>query len=217
MTALVTGANRGIGAAMLAELRAGGHEALGTTRADPAPDGLLTLDVANPASQAILAQTLSGRPIDLLVCNAGVYLDSADRLEDGFSADIWAASFAANVTGVFLTVQNLLPNLRAAKGARIAIISSQLGSSAKASGGSYAYRASKAAAVNLALNLAADLRDDGIAVAAYHPGWVQTDMGGAGAAITAAESARGLVAEFGRLNLATTGAFRNWNGTPHPI
>ena len=121
-----------------------------------------------------------------------------------------------NVSGVFLTVQALLPALRAA-GGKIAVISSQMGSSEKASGGSYIYRASKAASANLARNLAADLRGDGIAVAAFHPGWVRTDMGGSSAAISPEESATGLVAEIEALSLANTGAFLNWDGRPHPF
>ena len=214
MTILITGANRGIGAALLAGYRAAGAAAQGTARS--APD-LLPLDVTDPASHAALAARLAGQPLSLLVCNAGIYPDKGQSLGSGYPADLWAAAMATNVTGVFLTIQSLLPNLRAAGQAKIAIISSQMGSSTRASGGSYIYRASKAAAVNLGRNLAQDLQAEGIAVGIYHPGWVQTDMGGSGAAITPQASASGLIARFDALSLATTGCFESFDGTAMPF
>ena len=120
-----------------------------------------------------------------------------------------------NVTGVFLTIQSLLPNLRAANG-KIAIISSQMASDTTAPGGSYIYRASKAAALNLGRNLASDLKREKIAVGIYHPGWVQTDMGGSSADITVEQSAKGLMQRFSALSLASTGCFETWDGTQHP-
>lgn len=117
-----------------------------------------------------MAKDLSGKPIDLLICNAGVYLDKGHVMAGGYPAQIWADSFATNVTGVFLTVQNLLPNLRLASHAKIAIISSKMASDTLAPGGAYLYRASKAAVLNLGRNLASDLKAEGIAVGIYHPG-----------------------------------------------
>ncbi|WP_282059846.1 SDR family NAD(P)-dependent oxidoreductase [Roseobacter litoralis] len=210
MTVLITGTNRGIGAGLAAAYRARGDEVVGTTR-----EGDWPLDVTNPASHAALAQQLSGRPIDLLVCNAGVYLDKAETLDGGFTAELWADTFAANVTGVFLTIQSLLPNLKSANAARIAIISSTMASSERAPGGSYIYRASKAAVLNLGRNLATDLAGQGIALGIYHPGWVVTDMGGAAADISIDEAVSGLVARFDDLNVNKTGVFETWDGRPH--
>ncbi|AMY70717.1 SDR family NAD(P)-dependent oxidoreductase [Frigidibacter mobilis] len=220
MTILITGANRGIGRALLDGYRGTGADAIGTARgALPEGAGWQALDVTDPASARALAARLAGQPITTLICNAGVYADKGQRLEDGYPAEIWAESFAVNVTGVFLTVQALLPNLRAAaaaKGlARIAIISSQMASHTRAPGGSYAYRASKAAALNLGRNLATDLRAEGIAVGIYHPGWVQTEMGGSGAEIAPDVAAAGLRTRFAALDMATTGCFETWDGTPH--
>ncbi len=219
MVTVVTGANRGIGAALVAELARGGQTVRGCARV-PGP-GQIPLDVTDAESVAGLGRALDGQPVDLLVCNAGVYLDRHEGLSDGYSPDLWARSFAVNVTGVFLCVQTLLPHLQQAANAtglaRIAIISSQMGSTQRAPGGSYIYRASKAAAVNLGRNLATDLRDLGIAVGVYHPGWVRTDMGGGAAEIDVGESASGLAARFGELDLASTGCFRTWDGRDHPI
>ena len=214
MRVVVTGASRGIGAEIARLYTDRGAQVIGTSRSVA---GEAQLDVSRPDSHARFAATLDGRAVDLLVCNAGVYLDKGDRIEDGFGADLWAQTFAVNVTGVFLAVQALLPNLRAATGAKIAIISSQMASSERAPGGSYIYRASKAAALNLGRNLAADLKGEGIAVGIYHPGWVRTDMGGGAADIDAGEAAEGLLERFGELDVATTGCFRTWDGRDHPF
>ncbi|MBT3142782.1 short-chain dehydrogenase [Phaeobacter gallaeciensis] len=210
MHVVITGANRGIGKAMAERYRAAGHSVTGTAR-----DGseAVTLDVTDTAQHADMAQKLNGQPIDLLICNAGVYLDKGQSI-DGYAPEMWAQSFAANVMGVFLTVQALLPNLRAAKG-KIAIISSQMASHTRAPGGSYIYRASKAAALNLGRNLSKDLETDGIAVGIYHPGWVKTDMGGEAGDITVDASADGLLARFEALNSNTSGCFETWDGRPH--
>jgi len=212
MTILITGASRGIGAGLAEHYAALGEEVIGTGRSVAAP---LQLDVTRPASHTDMADALGDRAIDLLVCNAGVYLDKGDDLDTGFGADLWAQTFATNVTGVFLSIQALLPHLRRAKGARIAIISSQMASSTHAPGGSYIYRASKAAVLNLGRNLASDLKDEGIAVGIYHPGWVQTDMGGGQAAITTEEAVRGLAKRFAALSVDTTGCFETWDGRAH--
>ena len=86
-----------------------------------------------------------------------------------------------------------------------------------APGGAYIYRASKAAVLNLGRNLAVDLKRDGIAVGIYHPGWVQTDMGGGGANVTQEASAHGLVARFEALSLQTSGVFEAYDGSPIPF
>ncbi len=215
MTVLITGANRGIGRALFDAYQERG-EVFGTHRA-PDDGTMLELDVTKTASHQKLADGLSDKSIDLLVCNAGVYLDKGQSLSDGFPDDMWADTFATNVTGVFLTIQHLLPHLRQAQSAKIAIISSQMASQERAPGGSYIYRASKAAALNLGRNLAADLRSEGIAVGIYHPGWVQTDMGGGAADISVAEAAAGLSERFDALSIETTGCFETWDGRPHPF
>lgn len=214
---LITGASRGIGAALLALLRGRGVDVLGTaTRAE---GDLLALDVSDPASIAALAERLVGRPVEALVCNAGVYEDRGLTL-GAYDADVMARAFAVNATGPLLTVQALLPNLEASRDAggapRVAIVSSQMGSSERPVGGSYAYCASKAAAINVARNLAVESAKRGIAVGVYHPGWVRTDMGGSGAAISAEESAEGLAARLDALSVERTGAFETWDGRPHP-
>lgn len=212
MRALVTGASRGIGAALVAEGRARGHEVLGATRGVGRIPGDIVLDVTDPAAQAAAARATG--PIDLLVCNAGIYADKGRSLSDLTAADL-NATFAANVTGVFLTVQAQRANLSA--GGRIAIIASRMGSSHSAAGNPFAYRASKAAAINLGLNLARALHSDGIAVGIYHPGWVRTDMGGASADISVETAAQGLWDRFTALDMGRTGCFEAHDGEPIPV
>lgn len=211
MTVVITGASRGIGAGLAQTYRDRGEDVIATTRG-----GTWSLDVTNPQSIDGFANRLEGQPVDLLVCNAGVYLDKGETLSSGFRPELWAQTFSANVTGVFLTVQALLPNLRAADSARIAIISSQMASSERSGGGSYIYRTSKAAVLNLGRNLAVDLKGEGIAVGIYHPGWVITDMGGASADITVEASVKGLAQRFDALDLNSTGCFETWDGRAHP-
>lgn len=216
MHAVITGANRGIGQAMYQQLTARGDAVTGTERTPDVDSDLVPFDVTDPASLKGLVDDLDGMPVDLLVCNAGVYLDKGADLDTGYAPDLWADTFATNVTGVFLTIQALLPHLRAEGLSKVAIISSQMGSSERASGGSYIYRASKAAALNLGRNLAMDLRSDGISVGIYHPGWVRTEMGGSMADISVEEAAAGLIERFDHLSLATSGCFEMWNGDPMP-
>ncbi|SEN07111.1 NAD(P)-dependent dehydrogenase, short-chain alcohol dehydrogenase family [Gemmobacter aquatilis] len=215
---LITGAGRGIGLALARLATAQGWEVIGTTRGTP-PDlpaiRWERLEVTEAASHLALARRLGGLPLEAVICNAGVLRDRGQSLETGYPPDLWAESFAVNVTGTFLTVQTLLPNLHAARG-KVMILSSQMGSTTRAPGGSYAYRASKAAVLNLGRNLATDLCGEGIAVGIYHPGWVQTDMGGRGAEISAGEAARGLMERLAALTPMTAGCFETWDGRPHP-
>ena len=219
MTCLITGAGRGIGLQLARDLAARGDDVIGTTRGAPPPTGGIDwrhLEVTSPESHRALAHELDGRPVARLICNAGVYLDKHQNLSDGYPAQIWADSFAVNVTGVFLTVQTLLPNLQAAQAPKVAIIGSLMASHARAPGGSYIYRASKAAALNLGRNLATDLAGLGIAVGIYHPGWVRTEMGGPEAEIDVAQASAGLIARLDDLSPASTGCFEGYDGTRLP-
>lgn len=214
MHVLITGASRGIGKSLADAYRSTGAVVTATARG---AEGPACLDVADPGSVRGFAASLEGRAIDLLICNAGIYPDKGQALDDGFAPALWAETFAVNVTGVFLTIQSLLPNLALAETPKIAIIGSQMGSNTRAPGGSYIYRASKSAVLNLGRNLAVDLKPRKIAVGIYHPGWVQTDMGGATAEITTAEAVSGLMARFAALDLERTGCFETWDGRDHPL
>ena len=208
MHVVITGANRGIGKSLADQYRDQGNEVTGTSREGDGP----TLDVADADSHSAFAAMLDGKPVDLLICNAGIFKDKKEKLVLGYPAEMWSETFTVNVVGVFLTIQALLPCIQGSEQGKIAIISSRMGSNKHAMGRSYIYRASKAAAINLGSNLAYDLKPLGIAVGVYTPGWVRTDMGGSNAEISVEECATGLVKRFNELSLENTGCFLNWDG-----
>jgi NAD(P)-dependent dehydrogenase (short-subunit alcohol dehydrogenase family) len=222
-TVLITGANRGVGLALARAAAKRGDAVIGTARDPGAATELRAvaethgLDVTDPAACAALASALGDRAVDILICNAGALVGRGGLDDPAYDAGSFSSVLMTNVAGVFFTVRALAPALRRARGAKLAVISSRMGSSAASNGASYLYRASKAAATNLALNFAAELGRDGIAVGSYHPGWVRTDMGGAGADIDAETSARGLLARIDALSTATTGVFEDYAGRPIPI
>lgn len=222
-TVLITGANQGIGLA-LARTYAVRDDTIFATARDPAkadalrllaPNVLcMPLDITSNESLAALAARLQNRPIDILIANAGVLVGRGgidDPLND---ADTWTETFATNVVGTVQTIRTFLPHVRAAKG-KIAVISSRMGSSARTGPNTYAYRASKAAISNFVLNLSLELKSDGVAMTALHPGHVTTRLGGKGE-IDPERSAAGLVDRIDELTLANTGAFLNWDGAPIP-
>jgi NAD(P)-dependent dehydrogenase (short-subunit alcohol dehydrogenase family) len=213
---LITGANRGVGFEMARLMSARGDDVIGGVRQGDSPGKTIALDVTETASLDALARQMADASLDLLACNAGAFIGRGGIDDPAYTAKAFAEVMAVNVTGVFLTIQSVLPALRRAKG-KIAIISSQMGSSERSKGGAYIYRASKAAATNLACNLAKDLAPEGIAVGAYHPGWVRTDMGGTEADIDTETSAKGLIARFEALSIETTGCFEFYSGEPIPF
>ena len=216
-TVLISGANRGVGFEMARQMVARGDHVIGGARnGQDTPGETLALDVTDQRSLAGMTAHLEGKPLDLLVCNAGAYKGRGGIDDPDYTADAFAEILAINVTGVFLTIRAALPALRRG-GGKIAVISSQMGSSERAKGSGYIYRASKAAATNLACNLAKDLAPEGIAVGAYHPGWVRTDMGGQAADISPEESAAGLIERFDALDLRTTGCFEFYSGEVIPF
>ncbi|MFQ5565570.1 MAG: SDR family oxidoreductase [Paracoccaceae bacterium] len=224
-TTLITGANRGIGLALArlaakrgdrvlaAARRPGEAVALSELARKRRNVSVLSIDVTDPDEMAAAA-ALEDTPVDLLVCNAGQYLARGGLDDPEYTYDAWHTVMMTNVAGIFFTVRAFLPRLARAAEPKIAIVSSIMASSERAPGGAYIYRASKAAATNLARNLAVDLKGQGIAVGAYHPGWVRTDMGGAGATVEVEASAGGLMQRFDALSLATTGVFEDYRGEP---
>ncbi len=219
-TYLITGANRGIGLAMTRHALSRGHTVIATARNPDqandlkALDGnllLRPLDVTNQNSIDAFASATT-EDIDIAVLNAGI-LNSYGSLESpDHSSSAWQDVLMTNIAGPFLTTRAILPNLLHSQAPKIAIISSNMGSSATASGTAYPYRASKAGANNIAVNLAAELKPRGIAVGTYHPGWVRTDMGGQSADLSTDESAIGLLDRFDALSLETTGVFESYSG-----
>ena len=185
--AVVTGGNRGIGLEVCRQLAGLGHTVVLTARdADKARSAAERLgvehhrlDVTDDASVAALAEHLTGRHgrVDVLVNNAAIHYDTWQRAS---SADLGVVRKAmeTNFYGPWRMALGLLPLLRASRSARVVNVSSEAGSLASMGGGTPAYGTSKAALNALTLMLAAEL--PAMKVNAVCPGWVATDMGGAG-------------------------------------
>ena len=202
--AVVTGANRGIGREVCVQLVEQGFHVFLTARdiskAEAAADEIgsinvapLQLDVSSQASINAFAASLSGRldHLDLLINNAAIHYDTWESVLDADPETITQAH-QTNVLGPWMLAQRLLPLLRASERARIVNVSSGLGSLSDLTGHAPAYAMSKASLNALTLMLARALSREGILVNAVCPGWVRTDMGGAGGR-PIADGARGIV------------------------
>ena len=221
-TVLIAGASRGIGLEMARQAKARGDKVIASVRSDASAgalegiaDQVLQFDVTDEDAIRATAASVT-EPVDLLVLNAGIYRGRGALDAEDSGADAWADMMMTNVAGPFLAARAFLPQVERA-GGKICILSSKMGSSALAPGNAYLYRASKAAVTNVACNLAAELKPRGVAVGSYHPGWVRTDMGGAGADLSVEESAAGLLARFEALSLKTTGVFEDYAGEAIPF
>ncbi|HZH08797.1 MAG TPA: SDR family oxidoreductase [Microvirga sp.] len=176
---------------------------------------LIALDICDHASIADAARQIS-EPIDVLINNAGI-IGPQRRSTPDMDFDGFLETFAINTLGPLQVAQAFLPNLRRAEGAKIVTISSRMGSLSYAKSDRIAYRASKAAVNKVMQGLATDLQAEGIVAIAAHPGWVRTDMGGAGADISVEESAAGLICLIDGLTLKETGGFFDWQGAVIPF
>lgn len=218
MKHLVTAANRGIGLEFVRQLTAAGESVLATARpsADVAELEQLDvrierLDVSDSGSVAALAAKLASEPIDVLINNAGFY-PKGGAFEE-LDVDAMLDAFNVNSLGAIRVTQALLPNLRLGQAKKIVQVTSKMGSlTDNSSGGSYAYRMSKAALNMFNTSLALDLASDGICCALVHPGWVQTRMGGSSAPITTEESVSGLLNVIASLKPSDSGAFLDYAG-----
>lgn len=229
-TVLITGANRGLGLEFTRQLLARGDAVIATCRqpaqatalqalgaAHPGQLRVLALDVASEAARAqftaALEHALAGTALDLLINNAGV-LHSGERFGHVTQAAL-EESLRVNAIGPFLLTQALAEHLR--DGATVANLTSQLGSIARVSRfGTPSYCAGKAAQNMLGAQLAQALSPRGIVVLQLHPGWVQTDMGGAQAPLSVRESAAGLLAVIAAATPAQSGRFLDWQGQELP-
>jgi len=217
-TALVTGANRGIGLALCRRLKEGGREVIAICRkSSPALDALGVrvepgVDVTSDEAVAGLARRLEGVALDELICNAGILRE--DGLDDRAYDDI-RAQMEVNAIGPLRVVAALRRNVR--RGGKIALITSRMGSIGdNGSGGYYGYRMSKAALNAAGMSLARDLASSGIAVAILHPGFVRTEMTEGAGNIDAADAAKQLLDRIDALAPETTGSFWHANGQVLP-
>ncbi|MFV1872632.1 MAG: SDR family oxidoreductase [Oleiphilus sp.] len=217
-TAVITGANRGIGLALAAEIKQKGFYIIGICRESSdelqalASQIITGIDVSDQACIERAAAELKGAQVDLLINNAGL-LD--DNILGSINLDSIRAMMEINAYAPLKVTEALLPNL--VSGSKVALITSRMGSIAdNTSGGRYGYRASKAALNAFGKSLAVDLKPRGIAVTILHPGYVSTRMVGYRGMIEPNESASGLVKRIEDLSLENTGSFWHSNGEVLP-
>jgi NAD(P)-dependent dehydrogenase (short-subunit alcohol dehydrogenase family) len=220
MNVLIIGASRGIGLEFVRQYRAAGDAVTGTARSDEGIAALkalgakaIALDVANMESASGLAWQIEGAAFDVVVVNAGVYGPSTSGLQPPTQAD-FDAVMHTNVLGPMRVIPQVADSL--APGAKLAVLSSRMGSiGTRASASGWLYRASKAA-VNSVMKDAAITLSGRATCVSFHPGWVKTDMGGAGADITPSESASGMRRVIASLKPGDTGRFMNYDGSEIP-
>jgi len=204
--ALVTGANRGIGFEVCRQLAGKGFIVLLTARdartAKAAADALnragrvesLVLDVDDADSIAKAAAEVAGQyeRLDVLINNAGINYDTWETIENADIDGTVMETITTNLLGPWRVCQAFLPLLRKSHAGRIINVSSESGSLAHMGAGPPAYQVTKAALNALTRTLAGELRGSHILVNSVCPGWVATDMGGAGGR-PVAEGAAGIV------------------------
>jgi NAD(P)-dependent dehydrogenase (short-subunit alcohol dehydrogenase family) len=186
--ALVSGANRGIGAEIARQLAQDHGLVVLRGAREPATDDEVQLDVTDPDSVDALAVKIAseyGR-LDVLVNNAGIaggsYNDSFEESQIDEIKDV----IETNLYGAWRLTQAMLPLLRASEHPRVVNVSSGAGQLTEMGGGSHPYRVSKAGLNVLTRTLAAD---GDVIVNSMCPGWVRTDMGGEGADLSVEEGA----------------------------
>lgn len=219
--ALVTGANRGIGFEVCRQLAEQGFTVVLTSRdSDKARAAAArikrvgrvepgVLDVADARSIKKSAAEISKRHdhLDVLINNAGINYDTWETAENADIGGTVSETIKTNLLGPWRVCQAFLPLLRKSRAARIVNVSSESGSLARMGAGPPAYQVTKAALNALTRTLAGELHGERILVNAVCPGWVATDMGGAGAPRSVKEGAAGVVWAATLLDNGPTGGF----------
>jgi len=222
-TVLVIGASRGIGLEFVRQYCEAGERVIATVRDEAGRERVqalgaqaLIVDVAKPASVSGLAWLLDGEKIDVALYVAGV-MSRADATEPPTQPE-FDRVMHTNVLGAMQVIPQVAPLVAAASagpGGRFAFISSVMGQIGTVTGSNaWLYRVSKAA-LNMAV-ASAQPSYPGAIMVALHPGWVQTEMGGAGAPLGVADSVRAMIATVSALTPADRGRFLQHDGTPYP-
>lgn len=224
-TALITGANRGIGLHLVKQFLQAGWQVVAACRKPDSASALaalacpqlqvLPLDVTDARSVLALVAALDGRALDVLVNNAGIMGPAQQGVRD-MDYDGFLQTLAVNSVAPLRVSAALLPNLKLTKRPRIVTVSSQMGSFELDMGpGHIAYSASKSAVSKVMQLMAKELASEGVIVCPVHPGWVRTDMGGPNAQLDPADSAAGLFTLIDGLQLQHSGRFWTWEGHEH--
>ena len=228
-TIMIVGATRGIGLELTKQYANEGNQVIACAR-DTANASLLNeiasgsenikieqLDIADAGSIESASSRIGEETIDSVIIVAGWVGGMPDNQTiDNIDIDEWHNTLNINTIGPLLVAKAFKSNLAASGNGNLMILSSQLAASTWPMGGMYIYSTTKAAVSKVGQILALDWAEDPIIVSIMHPGWVQTDMGGPTAEITAEESASGIRNVLSGLTKEDSGNFYKWNGDIHP-
>lgn len=230
---LITGANRGIGLGLVKAYLRGGWRVIATCRNPGAADALRALNQENleiyplnvtdhPGIDA-LAEKLKGRAIDVLINNAGILgsptfeRGGAGQTLGDMDYDGFRHTLEVNTIAPLKVTEAFLDHIAASDQKKIVTIASAMGSLSNMEPGFIAYSISKTAVNSVMRNIAPTLREKGISVMLLNPGWVKTDMGSEAGRYTVEESVKGLKEQIEKLDIASTGSFKNFQGETHPF
>tara|TARA_B100001287_G_C22672174_1_gene525816 strand:- start:1712 stop:2386 length:675 start_codon:yes stop_codon:yes gene_type:complete len=221
-TILITGASRGLGLEFARQFYNEGCRVIATCRNPKDANALNAigdidvhaLDVTDDKNVATLADNLRGENIDILINNAGVI-----GQRDGFGKldyDIWAETMDTNVFGPMRVAEAFRDNVMNSEKKQMIFITSRMGSITEAVPNAYVYRSSKAA-LNMAVKcLSGELAEQGLIAVLFHPGHVQTDMGGQAAPVTPQKSIEGMKNQIVGLTRDDNGRFLSYDGHQIP-
>lgn len=224
----VTGSNRGIGLEWCRQYADAGWRVFATCRQPDAAEELQylgrrhatvsihRLDVTSPDMLQTLRDELRDEAIDVLINNAGVYLEKYIRTE-ALRYDDWLETFDVNTLGPMRVTEAFMEQVTRSQRRLVVSMTSHMGSIAEITApGDYYYRSSKAALNAAMKGLSIALKDRGIGVLLLHPGWVKTRMGGGEAPLTPNESVAGMRSLVDRFSMEMTGRFFRYNDTEIP-
>ena len=218
---LVTGCDTGLGVEFVRQYAADGHRVIATclnpagakeTAAIRGDIEVLKLDVTDHAAIEALSQRFKHDAIDILLNNAAIARPHPPFGETDYA--LWQDILATNLIGPMKMAESFVEQVGRSELKMMAFVSSRMGSIAlNNSGGSYAYRSSKAGLNMIVKTLAVDLAPRGICVLALHPGWAETEPGGR---VPVAESVAGMRGVIHRAGRHHTGSFVTYHDQPLP-
>jgi NAD(P)-dependent dehydrogenase (short-subunit alcohol dehydrogenase family) len=220
--ALIIGASRGIGHELARQYRADGWEVIGTARDETGLAKLaalgaktLRLDATDTNAPSTLEAGIAGKDLDVAVFCAGIYGPRTQKLEPP-SENEFDPVMRTNVLAA-MRLAPLTAGALSRNSGKLAVISSRMASiGIRSAPSGWLYRASKAALNSVLKDMSLVLGPQGVTCVTFHPGWVRTDMGGAGADIDVATSVAGIRSTLASLTPAQNGSFLNYDGAVIP-
>lgn len=236
-TALITGANRGLGLEFVRRLSLTGWKVLATCRSPDQAEALRrlasesrqavevhALETGDQKSICALSAAVGDQAIDLLVCNAGVSQlkqalitgTAGQRIQDADDA-LWFEVYRTNAIGPLRVAAAFADRVAASERRLMAFMSTRMSVAGQNNSGAYyMYRSSKAALNVIVKNLSIELAPRGVTCIALHPGWVRTDMGGRNADVSPEESVTGMLKILLDAKLPKKAQFLDYSGETVP-